>query len=348
MDAEPITSEALRILKNNYLLEVRELKKITSGKVNITFQVELKDSSEPLILQRINPFFLNSLALGDNLQRVSETLTENGLKAPKVILDHSGELLTWSDSQDTVWRLISFIPGVAPQINPKTARGMGRALGLVHQALNIPKPIDLFPLPFGEFTNQKLPRVQDFLDFAHHYSHHPHLPILQEDLKKGVEAARNLPGNPAFQLVFLMRDLVIHGDPKKDNFLECEEEFCLIDWDTVSYGDPLIDLGELCRSLGARSTSPLFDVDLAHLAVEGYRETGLDLPPDHYRLLGAVIRGLSLNLARRYLTDALLETYFVWDKEKFPSLFEQNKSRAEALLALVFELLERDFELLDL
>jgi Ser/Thr protein kinase RdoA (MazF antagonist) len=146
----------------------------------------------------------------------------------------------------------------------------------------------------------------------------------------------------------LLKDLVIHGDPKKDNFLNQGDRFVLIDWDTVSYGDPLIDLAELMRSFAVQREKPFFQANIASRALAGYRQSGLSLEKTQYRLLPSVIRGVALNLARRYLIDALLHNYFVWNKEAYPSHFEQNLARAGDLLLLIQELWEREMELWDL
>ena len=65
-------------------------------------------------------------------------------------------------------------------------------------------------------------------------------------------------------------------------------------------------------------------------------------------LLPTIWRALALNLSRRYLTDALSETYFFWDSLAYPSLFEQNRQKGETLLALAGRLLEREMDLIEL
>jgi hypothetical protein len=82
--------------------------------------------------------------------------------------------------------------------------------------------------------------------------------------------------------------------------------------------------------------------------LEGYAETGLFLSPQDVRLLPAVLRGISLTLARRYLTDALAEVFFRWDSENYPSLYIQNKTRAESMLALVENLLAQEMRLTEI
>jgi hypothetical protein len=97
---------------------------------------------------------------------------------------------------------------------------------------------------------------------------------------------------------------------------------------------------------GSAPDRAAFDDRLAAV-VEGYAETGLPLDPGEVRLLPPVLRGLTLNLARRYLTDALAEVYFQWDSQAYPSLYEQNLAKAQKLLDLAEAVLEREMPLGD-
>jgi Ser/Thr protein kinase RdoA (MazF antagonist) len=345
--------DAARVLENSYGKNCRAVKQLLSGRVNKTFLVDT-EGGERLILQSLSPFFGGSPALGLNPQAVWECLSQAGLKVPQIFPDLRGELVSLEGGSDQAWRLSSFLEGEPPPVGDrKAAKAAGRFLGASHSALNIPRPLELISLPAGEFTNQGLCRPEDFLSIKERYGRHPALGSLLGDIERGAKEAAYLPGRPSFQRVFLIRDLVIHGDPKASNFLfhpswhleegKAHSQMALIDWDTVCYGDPLIDIGELCRSLAALPGS--FDVPICREVLRGYKETGLELQMGHFDLLGAVIRGISLNLARRYLVDALAEIYFRWDKDNYPSLYEQNRQRGHRLLDLCHELMERDMEM---
>jgi Ser/Thr protein kinase RdoA (MazF antagonist) len=345
---EATEEDAARILLRCWGIRAASVRPVAAGRVNRTFLAAPEGGGGLLILQRLNPVFEGSHALGDNWHAVSLALAESGLPCPRLVPGLEGGFLASGPGWGESWRLSTFIDGVRPGLTAEAARAAARFLGRCHTALNRPRPILLVPLPRGEFTNQRLPRAADFEDFARLYRCHPSLPLLEGPLARGAYEARALPGSPSFQRVFLLKDLVIHLDPKRDNFLDDGGALTLIDWDTVSYGDPLLDLGELCRSFAARPTPPCFDAGTMREAVEGYRETGLDMGDRHFALLPAAVRGIAVNLARRYLADALLETHFAWDRENYPSLFEQNMERAGSLLLLAGELREREFELMEL
>jgi Ser/Thr protein kinase RdoA (MazF antagonist) len=162
-----------------------------------------------------------------------------------------------------------------------------------------------------------------------------------------------LPSRPSFVRVFAARDLAVHRDPKRENFLlDPELPTAIIDLDTVGFGDYLLDLGEMCRSMAAGAPpgaepgpGPMFDAAVAGALLEAYRQAGPPLPPSDWALLPAVVRAIAVNLARRYLTDALAEVYFQWDREHYPSLNLQNLTRGQRCLDLAEELLDREVEL---
>jgi Ser/Thr protein kinase RdoA (MazF antagonist) len=345
--SEVTEERAASVLAGNWGIAASSLEHVRSGRVNQTF-LACREGGGTLVLQLLNPDFLASPALGENWDRVSRRLAGLGLACPAPVPDLRGNLLSEGPGWGEVWRLTTFVEGSRPELSAEAAGRAARCLGACHAALNRPRPVDLIPLPRGDFTNQRLPSPSDFLDFETLYRHHPNLSRLEAPLARGAEEARLLPGSPAFQRVFLLKDLAVHLDPKRDNFLADGERYALIDWDTVSYGDPLLDLGELCRSFASSPAPPRFDAGTMREALSGYRETGLDLGDRHFALLPAAVRGISINLARRYLADALLETHFVWDRENYPSLFEQNVSRAAVLLDLAEELREREYELMRL
>jgi Ser/Thr protein kinase RdoA (MazF antagonist) len=322
---------------------------VDSGRVNETFLVSAKDGKK-FIFQKLNDYFSSAESIGENWNRVGLAL--KGLKVgfPDIIHSKKAGWLFHESGPEAYWRLTAFLPGRRPhQDSLEEAGWSARTLGLYHLALNLPKPIELLtPLDHVEFTNQKLCSPSDFSDIFNHYRGHPHLEAVTADLKRGLEAARQLPTRPSFVRVFLARDLVIHRDCKADNFLLDQNLSSIIAWDTVGYGDPLLDIGEMCRSWAVRPSQPYYRADLASAIVRGYRESGLKLSPDQYRLLPAVVRALALNLARRYLIDSLAEAFFKWDQEAYASPYEQNLARGRHMLDLAEELLNREIELMNL
>ncbi|MDR0549986.1 MAG: phosphotransferase [Deltaproteobacteria bacterium] len=334
---------AKKTAAEGYGLVVESIAPLALGRVNESFQ--LVSGGQTYCLQRLNDFFEGYPALGDNWLLAQAALQAKDWPFPSLQLAKAGETL-WRG--EGFFRLTRWLKGEIPKAGePQAAYLAGRFLGQCHRALNEPKPLaNLEPLPpNGEFTNQRLVSPEDFEAIFSNYRRHPRLPQIAPAIVRAREAARRLPGRPAFRRVFWARDQVIHADPKRENFLFAGQDVALVDWDTLSYGDPLIDLGELCRSFAVLKPLSKFHLALAVAAVEGYLAAGLPIEKDVSTLLPATIRALALSLARRYLIDALAEVYFSWDKSSYPSLFSQNEARALALLNLAEELEIREMEI---
>ncbi len=350
MDTELGRSEIDRILKDSYGFTAEAVRPLTGGRVNQTFLVESSEAGL-LVLQKLNSFFEQSPALGDNWQLIWQALADKGGPLiPQLLVTRQGKYLALDDKAEA-WRLSRYLP-LRPLIekNAKTAFGAARILSQAHYNLNYPKPLTLQALPPGEFTNHHLCKNYEFDDIFNFYRGHPHLDEVRPLIEAAAGEASLLPQRPSFVSIFTTAPLIVHGDPKSDNFmLNDDGEVCaLLDWDTAQFAHPLLDLGEMGRSFAVIKLPDGragFSAEILAALIAGYQAGGFELSCHELEILPAVIRALALNLARRYLIDSLAELYFKWDTASYPSLYQQNKERGQTMLSLVSELLDRDFEL---
>jgi len=348
-------------LINEATLAVREffglpdtlISPLDGGRVNESFLITSRGRC--YVLQKLNDFFLGNHAFGLNWQMVYQSISERSGRSyppmPPIFPDLWGRYLASGPQVTGYWRLTGYQAGRPALNSAEHARLAARILGFFHRHLNQPRPVKLEPLPKGEFTNQFLSRPDDFEKLADHFRGHRHLDELKPLIEKCARAARQLPTRPDFISVFNLKNTVIHGDPKMDNFLinPEDESGTLLDWDSVSYGHPLIDLAEMLRSWGWSRTAGVSVLNFDNLTgvIKGYSETGLTPGPSELELLPPILRAIALNLSRRYLNDALAEVYFKWDCRLYPSLYKQNLTRAGSMLRLAEKLLRREMELTD-
>lgn len=354
IEEETAEDAARRAAEFLYNLDRVRLIPTSGGRVNKTWLVD--SGAGRFVLQRLNDFFLGDEALGLNWLNVYQSVKErSGVPSPPlppIFSDMEGRLLSTIPGCAHWWRLTGFIDGQPAPVTPEGAREAARLLGLLHHHLNAPFPLRLLPPPEGEFTNQHLSRPDEFESLHIRYRGHPHLEELKPLIAQAAEKAWQLPFSPAFLDVFSHHDVVIHGDPKADNFLFSPEgkALALLDWDSVGYGHVLVDVAEMLRSWGAArlEDQPEQSADILAAILAGYAETGLPLSQAELAMLPAVLRAIALNLCRRYLTDALAEVYFQWDNFAYHSLYEQNQTRARIMMNLAEMLLDREMYLIDI
>lgn len=327
--------------------------RLDGGRVNESYLIDSRDGR--FVLQRLHVLFRGNAALGSNWQTVYQTVCDRSKcpepPLPPIFPDLEGRYLASGPQVDGFWRLTAYQAGRPADKSAQQARLAARLLGFFHRHLNLPAPVELDPPPEGELTNQRLSRPDEFEELADHYRGHPHLEELKPLIEKSAEAACQLPTFPGFINIFSVKDVIIHGDPKADNFLISlkGDSAVLLDWDSVGYGHVLVDLAEMLRSWGWLKSAEASSMDMDNLAavIEGYCETGLELNPAELELLPPTLRAIALNLCRRYLTDALAEVYFKWDSRHYPSLYLQNKARADSMLSLAGHLLQREMQMID-
>jgi Ser/Thr protein kinase RdoA (MazF antagonist) len=351
---KPDPKEAEEVARDHFGLAAPQARFLPGGRVNVTFQVE--NNGQRFILQRLSPFFQNDEALGLNWNLAVQALAERA--APSMIptifpslAPEPGEnrFLAIRPGWDGAWRLTSFRPGRPAPKNQDGARAAARTLGELHRLLNQPAPIRLLNLPEGEFTNRRMATAEELSLWPDLYRGHPNQPAILPLWGKMAAAALELPGHPDFLDIFRLREVVIHGDPKSDNFLmdQTGAVQSVLDWDTAGLGHFLADVGEMLRSFGGNAKTGE-ELAAAEAVVEGYAETGFAMTEAEVELLPAVWRGLAINLSRRYLADALAEVFFLWDSRAYPSLYDQNRQRGADLLTLADRLLEKEMELAEL
>jgi len=132
-----------------------------------------------------------------------------------------------------------------------------------------------------------------------------------------------------------------HGDLKFNNILFRgeEEPVALIDLDTLSALPLHIELGDAWRSWcnrgGEDEADVQLDLDIFESSLAGYLGAlPFSLGTEERRSLAFGIERLSLELATRFAADALQESYFSWDAERFERAGAHNLQRARCQWSL--------------
>jgi Ser/Thr protein kinase RdoA (MazF antagonist) len=269
----------------------------------------------------------------EDIEMITEHVARKGLCTPRPIRTIDGKFIVQRDTY--WWRALTFISGRTFEHfqSPEQAQSAGALLGRFHAAL-----IDCAWTPKHELPDfhktqnilQKLNRAREehkktekFLAAA---------PLIDEVFARTEEL-------PVFDALPIR---LIHGDLKASNVLfelAGESARAFIDLDTLMRGDITMDVGDALRSWsmigGEDAITPRFDADIGANALAGYLSEAHFLTETERSLLLSGIPRITLELTARFLIDALEESYFTHDKNRYVSLAAQNMARAQNQLLLL-------------
>ena len=331
MTGERVASRVL----DAYALRVRELKRVSSGHINLTYWVFADEGQ--FILQRLHPVFGPEVHL--DIEAVTSHLAAKRHETPRLVRTRRGELWV-SEPDGRPWRLLTCIPGevVRAADSPARCAATGSGLGRVHRAL-------------WDFAPDFVHRRSGVHDTARHLARLRAAVTEHQDHRLGGEirplaaeilmAAEGLAIPPGLPL------RVVHGDPKISNFVFAPDGSvrAMIDLDTFARLPLPLELGDALRSWccpgGEEAPEP---IKIAHFAaaIEGYASAIGELPtPAERAAIPGATALVAVELAARFCTDALEERYFAWDASRFSSAAEHNLVRSRAQLALGRSVLAR-------
>jgi Ser/Thr protein kinase RdoA (MazF antagonist) len=312
--------------------------RVGGGLINRTYLLT-RDGAQPAraVLQAVSKIF--SPAIHDNIEAVTARLAARGLATPRLIPTRDDQLFVPAEGDGCMWRLLTHVDGIAFDVvgAPEQARAAGALVGRFHRAL------DDFDHPFAagrtgvHDTPAHLRRLDEAV--ATHPSHRLAAAVapLAGAIRAGAAALPALPAIPP---------RVCHGDLKFNNIMfagpdrpASAKAVCLIDLDTVGPLSISYELGDAwrswCNRAGEDDEHARLDLDIFSASLAGYLE-GLERPlSDGERdglLLG--VEWVSLELAARFAADALAESYFGWNAERFAGRGEHNLVRARGQWSL--------------
>ena len=299
------------------------LERLHTGLINGTWRVETTAGAR-FILQRLHPSLPPEVNL--NLECVTRWLADRDCLTPH--LQRTRDQALWHLADGAVWRLMTFIDGTCFHALPSRAHATtaGRMLGEFHAAL----------LDFGEPLPWQRPLVHEparhrafLLKTLQTHAEHPRFSEVAVLAKSLTQALDALPPVAETQARLL------HGDPKLSNLLFGPEATarCLVDLDTLVRAGLPFEIGDALRSwcnpLAEDAPEGQFDFDFFEAALTGYAQASYDwLQAEEAAQFVTATQTIFIELAMRFAADALNETYFGWNPERFASRAEHNLLRA--------------------
>lgn len=303
------------ILAHYKIGSVERVHPIENGLINKTFSVHAAEGI--FILQRLAKIFDERAIL--DMQAVTEHLTKKGVPTP-VLLQMTDGAWFVKDDEGFSWKLMTAVPGEIVNVvaDAEMAFEAGRVLGQFHEALRDFDPAKL-QSPFRLHDSRAV-----YDNFRSKRVDLPEAQFIRDEMPKHLLPA-NLPTT------------VVHGDPKISNVIFKDGKgVAMIDLDTCMPATVLVDLGDAFRSwCGGIEDDPenKFDVKKFEAGLAGYSSVA-PLRSDEQAHLHDAIVLITLELAARFASDIVDDSYFGWNKQKYASRREHNTARVRSMVAL--------------
>lgn len=291
---------------------------LNGGIVNSTLCVT-DAKGEKSILQRLSPIFDASMATDFDV--VSRHLRLEGWEVALDLKTLDGKSYV-NDNAGNLWRAFTFIEsdGVVPAAGPEANVALSGLLGALHNSLSRIDYKPRFALPHFHETTFYANKLEGLL------------PDLKEPQVKALGATcialsreKTISPEPS---------QLIHGDPKMANALYRDgKPFTFVDFDTLMCANPLVDVGDMLRSITSKSIgkdSP-FNIKNIDPIIQSYYQQAKPQANEAEFIRQAYNAGqvIALELGIRYLADAVEDTYFDWDRSQFASRREHNIARVQ-------------------
>ena len=306
--------------------------RIDSGLINQTWQITAADGRQ-FVLQRVSSVFPG--AVNDDIEAVTAHIAAVGLATPRIVPTRDGRIWIDVPGDGGSWRLMTWIEGDSRDSlsDPSQAFEAGRLLGRFHRAVAGLRHRFANPRLGVHNTARHLANLRTALQTHRDHARFADIEPLAAEILTQAAQLPELPSTP---------DRIVHGDPKINNMLfdsSTGAGVALVDLDTVGYMPLPLELGDAFRSwcnlAGENDRSGIFSPALFRGALQGYRDqvTGWITPAEIGALVPATLT-IIVELAARFCADALNESYFGWDSQRYSSRSEHNQVRAAGQLTL--------------
>jgi len=301
-----------------------------TGLINDTYLVTV-DEEQKFVLQRLNALFTPEV--NRDIDELTRHLARKGSPTQRLVPADNGDL--WVTEDSATWRFSTFVPGVCFNMLESTAQAAaaGDLLARFHRDVS-DLEIDLHGERLGVHdTERHLRTLREALQEHADHRNIGTIAVLAEEVLATAEQLPVLPRLP---------DRLVHGDPKISNLVFEEDSgagICMIDLDTLAHMPLPLELGDAfrswCNPRGEDTQRSEFRLDLFEAAINGYAAVarGFVLPLE-WRAFIPAARTIMVELAARFATDALRESYFGWNPDLFADRSAHNQVRAAGQLEL--------------
>lgn len=295
------------------------------------------------VLQWLNPIFHETIHV--DVAAVTERLQKRGLTTPELIPTADGELWLNDDPKDPTrgcWRLWNYVPGITLHRleTPRLAAAAGDLVGRFHEAMAGWDYEFRAPRRDVHHTPSRMAELESALADCGDHPLRSEAGALADSILEAWHAWQedgtlDLPQRPC------------HGDLKVSNLRFTQEEtsdgieirgVCLLDLDTLGPQTMAAEMGDAwrswCNPAGEDDPDAVrFDAHFFAASARAWSAHLADpeaapLTQDEVASLVPGIERICLELSARFCADALRNSYFREDRQRFPQAGRHNLVRA--------------------
>lgn len=311
--------------------------KFGGGLINNTYLVE--SNRGKYVLQKLHSIFKPTVLI--DTHNITQYLLDKGLVTP-LLIKTTDDKLFFKDSKNNHWRMLTYVPGRCYEIGvaPRQAFSAGQLVGKFHDALS--GYHYNFRHKIKNFHNSDA-RIKKLKLILKRFKNTEKYKTLLSPATKVLDSYENLTNRTDS-----LPARIIHGDLKINNirFDNSGNAVCLLDLDTLGKQKIVIDIAGAARTWCNKADegdikNSKFDLGVFKSMLTGYLSTAKFITKKEIGLIPETIEMVILTLAARFITDAFEEKYFRLNKKQYRNLYEQNKSKALAQLALYNDFLKK-------
>jgi Ser/Thr protein kinase RdoA (MazF antagonist) len=331
-------TDILSIAKQFDIGDVDSITPYGKGRINETFLVTVFSRNgegsvhNKYILQKLHPVF--TPAVLEDIEVITCHLEKADVVTPKLVRTLKRDLSI--NSEGEIWRMLTFIRGNTYEysINNQMAESAAALVGKFHNALTGLDYNFLHKIPNFHHTQSimdSVGRITSLYEGSDKYKAlYPLTEVILVHYEKIKDSIKALP------------ERIIHGDLKLNNIRFDEtgkKAIAIVDLDTLGVNKIVIDIGDAIRSwchkfMEVDGKDDLFDLDTFRSIMSGYLSTAVFMTREEFESIPEGVIVMMLELSARYIIDAYEETYFRLDPERYPNLYEQDKTKAFAQMRL--------------
>lgn len=321
--------------------DIQDVQVISDGFLHQTFLVVTGDGK--FVMQRAHDVIKPEVQ--EDIKAVTGRLQDEGVETFEVIETRDGGLFV---QEGPDWfRAMTYLDGETTKLTVSGAESAAAKVAEFHEAVAGMDYEFKFAIPHFHDTRYVLDKLKR--RYSEYVDESSELAMKIKHAIAGLVSAVIDAGEEMVEL-FEGRELpkrLIHGDLKFTNILferGTDEAKAVIDLDTMMMSTIAVELGDAARSWCNKAAeddaeNSEFDLEIFEAMIKGYFEKGRKFLTREER--GSIVDGvllITIELAMRFLEDAMEGEYFGWDNERFEARWEHNLERVKAQFKLFNDL----------